>query len=251
MRLPVVQGVIDRRILANFRVDPDVLKKALPAPFRPKLVHGWGVAGICLIRLRDIRPRFVPRWLGIGSENAAHRIAVEWNTSDGIEEGVYIPRRDTTSKLNSFAGGRLFPGLHSLASFEVRETDSDFFVDLVSRDGATRVLVDAKVASRLPSDSIFESIDEASDFFEAGSLGYSATSVAGEFDGLELRSFNWRVLALDVLRVESSYFSDPAVFPSGSAVFDCALLMNGIEHQWHSRETLCCQPSAGRERIVA
>ena len=89
MRLPAVQGVIDRRILANFSVDPDVLQQALPAPFRPKLVHGWGVAGICLIRLRDIRPRFVPRWLGISSENAAHRIAVEWNTSDGIEEGVW------------------------------------------------------------------------------------------------------------------------------------------------------------------
>ena len=244
MRLPVVQGVIDRRILANFRVDPDLLQKTLPAPFRPKLAHGWGVAGICLIRLCDIRPRFVPRWLGISSENAAHRIAVEWNTSDGLKEGVYIPRRDTTSRFNSFAGGRLFPGLHSLANFEVRETDSEFFVDLVSRDGETRVMVDAKVAPRLSSNSIFESINEASDFFEAGSLGYSATSVAGKFDGLELRSFSWRVRALEVLRVESSYFSDPGVFPSGSAIFDCALLMNKIEHQWHSLETLCCQPSA-------
>ena len=77
MRIPVIKGVIDRRILANYRVDPEVLAKALPAPFRPQLHDGFGVAGICLIRLRDLRPSFVPLNFGIGSENAAHRIAVE------------------------------------------------------------------------------------------------------------------------------------------------------------------------------
>jgi hypothetical protein len=35
MKIPIMQGVIDRRILANFHVDPDVLAKVLPSPFRP------------------------------------------------------------------------------------------------------------------------------------------------------------------------------------------------------------------------
>ena len=78
MQFPAMRGIIDRRILANFRVDPDVLAKVLPCPFRPKLVNGKGIAGICLIRLKQIRPRFVPAFMGISSENAAHRIAVEW-----------------------------------------------------------------------------------------------------------------------------------------------------------------------------
>ena len=42
MRIPVVRGVIDRRILANFRVDPEVLARVLPQPFRPKLASGAG-----------------------------------------------------------------------------------------------------------------------------------------------------------------------------------------------------------------
>ena len=53
MRIPVIEGVIDRRILANYRVHPEVLAKLLPAPFRPKLIHGYGIAGICLIRLKQ------------------------------------------------------------------------------------------------------------------------------------------------------------------------------------------------------
>ncbi len=60
MRIPVIRGVIDRRILVNYRVDPEVLARMLPAPFRPKLVNGTGMAGVCLIRLKHIRPRLLP-----------------------------------------------------------------------------------------------------------------------------------------------------------------------------------------------
>ena len=56
MRVPVVRGIIDRRILANFRIDAKVMANVLPAPFRPKLVNGHAIGGICLIRLKDIRP---------------------------------------------------------------------------------------------------------------------------------------------------------------------------------------------------
>jgi hypothetical protein len=56
MQLPKVHGVIGRRLLVNFRVQPAVAARVLPPPFRPKLHAGHAVAGICLIRLQDIRP---------------------------------------------------------------------------------------------------------------------------------------------------------------------------------------------------
>jgi hypothetical protein len=42
MRLPVICGVIDRRVLVNYRVDPDVLAAIVPAPFRSQAVGGYG-----------------------------------------------------------------------------------------------------------------------------------------------------------------------------------------------------------------
>ena len=78
MRLPVIQGTIGRRILANFRVDPEVMQRELPARFRPKLQAGHAIAGICLIRLEHVRPRTMPEIVGLSSENAAHRVAVTW-----------------------------------------------------------------------------------------------------------------------------------------------------------------------------
>ena len=239
MQIPVIRGLIDRRILVNYRVDPDVLARRLPAPFRPKLVNGTGMAGVCLIRLKNIRPRFVPSFLGISSENAAHRIAVEWDQGGESKEGVFIPRRDTSSRLNTLVGGRLFPGVHNHAAFQVREQDDQYRIELNSDDRRTHLLVEGHVAQELPPNSVFKSLKEASDFFERGSLGYSVTAKPGQFDGLELHSFNWRVQPLAVDKVESSYFEDHESFPPGSVEFDCALLMQGIEHEWHGKGQLC------------
>ncbi len=238
MRIPVIRGVIDRRILVNYRVDPAALARLLPPPFRPKLIHGAAMAGVCLIRLKHVRPCFVPSWLGISSENAAHRIAVEWDEGGERREGVYIPRRDTSSRLNALAGGRLFPGVHRHARFEVRERDDHYRVALDSDDGRTHLVVEGVVASELPASSVFRSLAEASEFFRRGSLGYSATATPGLFDGLELRSFDWRVRPLAVTAAESSFFGDRGMFPAGSAELDCALLMRGVEHEWHGREPL-------------
>lgn len=239
MQIPIIRGVIDRRILVNFRVNPEVLARLLPAPFQPKLVNGAGMAGVCLIRLKNIRPRFLPSFLGISSENAAHRIAVEWNQEQETKEGVFIPRRDTSSWLNTLAGGRLFPGVHGHAAFQVQERDDNYRIELNSDDRHTHLLVEGRVAQELPQNSVFGSLKEASDFFERGSLGYSVTARPGQFDGLELHSFNWRVQPLAVAKVESSFFEDNALFPPGSVEFDCALLMRGIEHEWHERGNLC------------
>ena len=239
MRIPAICGVIDRRILVNFRVDPEVLSTVLPAPFRPQIVSGYGIAGICLIRLKQVRPRWIPPALGIASENAAHRVAVEWNQDDRLRTGVYIARRDTSSRLNCLAGGRLFPGEHHLAHFLVDEIDDRYRVTVDSRDGATHLHVDAALAPDLSRDSVFRSLTEAANFFEQGSLGYSPCSASGEFDGVELQTFNWRVQPLTVDAVESSYFEDCGTFPAGSASFDSALLMRDIRHEWHVRESLC------------
>lgn len=240
MRIPTIRGLIDRRVLVNFRVDLKVLSHICPSPFRPQIVNGFGIAGICLIRLKHIRPKRLPSFLGISSENAAHRIAVEWDVNEVTQSGVYIPRRDTSSFLNAFAGGRIFPGVHNRARFDVRETENEFHIAMDSFDGATRVAVDGGTTDGLPDDSVFASVAKCSQFFEAGSLGYSPAKSTAQFDGLELQTLNWHVQPLAVTNVQSSFFDDKQFFPDGSVTFDNALLMRGVDHEWHSRESLCC-----------
>jgi hypothetical protein len=238
-RIPAIKGVIKRRLLVNFRAKPSVVQRILPAPFRPKLQSGFAIAGICLIRLEQIRPAGLPGFFGLSSENAAHRIAVEWTDKAGMEkEGVFIPRRDTDSTLNHLAGGRLFPGEHSPAQFWVVDVGGRVELSMRSLDETVAVNVAGQDSDQLPASSCFDSLAEASSFFERGNLGYSATRDGDRLDGLLLRTWQWRVRVLTVTKVHSSYFADLNRFPEGTIEFDHALIMRDIPHQWQTAEDL-------------
>jgi Uncharacterized conserved protein (COG2071). len=238
MRLPIIQGVIRRRILANFRVDPEVMQNQLPSRFRPKLHEGFAVAGICLIRLEHIRPRRLPSIVGLSSENAAHRVAVLWDEGGEPNEGVFISRRDTDSQLNHLLGGRIFPGEHHHASFEVTESAAGIRLSMRSEDDAVAIDIEGQLGAEIPASSIFTSLAESSSFFEAGSLGYSVTREPQRLDGLKLATKEWHVEPLHLATAYSSYFSNPAKFPTGSVEFDHALIMRNVAHEWHTADDL-------------
>lgn len=222
----------------NFRVDPGVVQAILPSRFRPKLQGGHAIAGLCLIRLEEIRPLHVPRLLGISSENGAHRIAVTWEQDGSPGEGVYIPRRDTGSLANHLAGGHVFPGEHHHADFTVEDDGERIELKMRARDDGMSLHVRGRQAPRLPATSVFPSLQAASDFFARGSLGYSDTSDSSRLDGIKLVTSAWKVEPLEVEEVHSTFFSDPTRFPPGSVEFDCALVMRDIAHEWHSEADL-------------
>lgn len=234
MKAPVMAGVVERRLLVNYRTDPDVTARLLPAPLRPHLVRGHAVAGICLIRLGRLRPQPLPARIGLRTENAAHRIAVEWDTPAGVATGVYIPRRDTGSWGTTLAGGRLFPGEHHRARFTVAEDDHDLRVAFRSVDNTGAVGIHARVSSTWPGSALFADLAEASAFFRQGCAGYSETANGHRLDGLELRSGSWAMEPVEVAEAHSTFFEDPALFPAGTATLDGALLMRDLPVTWHS-----------------
>jgi hypothetical protein len=246
MKIPAITGIIRRRILLNYRVAPDVAQAILPGNFRPKLIAGHAIAGICLIRLEQIRPKGMPGIFGISSENSAHRIAVEWeDDSRSPREGVFVPRRDTDSRLNALAGGRIFPGTHHLSRFTVNDQDDRISLSVVADDIAPP-LVDfcVSAAEEFPETSIFGGLPESSRFFKAGCVGYSSRSDSSVLDGLLLEVENWSVFPLTAESVRSAYFDDSSIFPPGSIEFDHALLMRDIQHQWHSEPSMIAKPAA-------
>ena len=234
MLLDLIHGVIARRVLLNFRIDPEVMARLLPPPFRPKLYEGHAVGGVCMIRFQHLRPRFVPRWLGTTSENAAHRVAVEWKDGNELREGVFIPQRNTGSRFNQTLGGRVFPGVFSKSRFEVNETAQSISIRILDKEGEA-VRFQGKVAAEHSSGSVFPSIEEAANFFSLGATGYSLSRDRKNFEGMELRSLSWKIAPLEVREAYSRWFTDTQRFPAGSVKFDCALFMRDIPHEWQSR----------------
>jgi hypothetical protein len=238
MKIPTITGIIDRRMLVNFAIEPEVAETIVPHPFTPKIFNGKAIAGICLIRLKQVRPKGLPAFVGICSENGAHRIAVEWMENGELKEGVYIPRRDTSSMINTLAGGRVFPGRHYKAKFDVDEDGNNYHIAFKSSDGTT-ISVDASLTDSFDPQSIFKDLSTVSAFFKVGSTGYSPNG--GKYDGLLLNTFKWEVKPLKVSRVVSSYFENEQIFPKGSVKVDNALLMTNIKHEWSSVADKACR----------
>ncbi len=242
--MPVLRGVIERRVLVNYRVDPSVAAGLLPAPFRPQLVAGRAVAGVCLIRLAKLRPKGLPPWLGLRFENAALRIAAEWDIDGVTHSGVYVFGRCTASPLAALAGGRILPGVQRRAAFVASESGRSIRVSYRGDDG-TALRVEGETTSDWPEDSVFASPAEASAFFAAGSLGYSWNERRGEFEGMELCVPEWRATPLAVHELAASYFDDERRFPPGSIAFDHALAMRDIEHEWRISRPIADAAIAG------
>jgi hypothetical protein len=219
----------------NYRVDPASLTGLLPDGMRPQLVDGAAVAGICLIRLGGLRPQGLPRGLGLTSENAAHRVAVEWDEGGRTRAGVYIPRRDSASRLTVLLGGRVFPGAHHHARFEVEESDEQLRVAFRSADGDVDVDVTVQVEPDLDGSRLFADVDAASAFFEQGSIGLSPGRDGRRLEAVRLSTDAWRVEPCRVLSARSSFFEDRSRFPTGAAVLDSALVMRRVPVVWESR----------------
>ncbi len=239
MKLPTLKGTIKRRLLVNFKADPEIIQRVIPRPFRPKLHRDNSIVGVCLIRLENIRPVGLPGFIGVSSENAAHRIAVERTDGSGrYRQGVYIPRRDTGSLINHLAGGRVFPGEHHSARFDVQDDGNRINFSMESQDKSVSVRLAGTQKCGLPSSSCFSSLSDASDFFQDGSVGYSITQEEARLDGLKLKTLEWHVSGLELEYVYSSFYSDQRHFPPGSVVYDHTLIMRDVEHEWHKEEDL-------------
>jgi len=227
--IPAMAATIERRVLATYRVDPDVATALLPTGLHPQLVDGSAVAGVCLIELGAFRPAWLRPEIGHRSRNAAHRIAVQWDTPAGTRTGVYIPRRHSASRLARAVGGRVFPGVHEHASVLFDDTGVDLSVTVDADDLRVRV------ATRVGTDdafrsSLFPSLDDASMFFQKDAVGWSPTR-SGRLEGLRLATRGWRVQPAETSEVQSTFFD---TLPAGSAQFDHALVMRGIPARWSS-----------------
>jgi hypothetical protein len=234
MELPVLNGIIDRRILINYRVKPEVVQALLPSHLEPITVNGYASAGICLLRLKNIGVKYSPSFMRITSENAAHRFLVKYFDGDKLVHGVYIPRRDTDSMLNVMLAGKLFSWPHYTALFEVAEANGIYSVKMRSKDDHSTLQVDARVTDTFPTGSMFDSIDHASGCFHNCSVGVSPSSKPGIFKTIRLKTKTWAVKPLKIRFLKSSYFENQSLFPAGTIVFDNALLMEGIAHEWVS-----------------
>ena len=235
-RVPALRGLMKRRILVNYRVEPSAIEGLVPPPFELRLVRGKAMAGVCLIRVEHLRPATVLGMdVGLTSENAAYRVAVAWPDppSSEMRHGVYIARRDTSSSLQHALSGPLFPGKDCRSRFGVSDREGRVAIRVRSEDAEGNLEVRAQEVDAFPSDSVFGSLDEASRFYREAAVGYSAGRGDRQFEGLRLRTADWEVRPLAIEAARSAFLDGLATAP-GAVEFDNALILRDLDHEWHA-----------------
>ncbi len=243
MSLSVFRGVVERCMLLNYRLDLEVAKRLIPSPFQPR---AWGPSALCTIswmRLRQLRPRFLPAVWGMSSENVACRIAVHWRQRGKPREGLLALRQDTSSRFNTLLTSRMFSAVQHHARFTILEEDHRYTITVDSDDKKTHLHVVASLAPQMARSSVFRSLAEAAEFFRRATR-VSATSRLGQFEGLELKTHAWQPLPLLVESLDCSYFRTLMPEAQSGITFDSALLLSEVEHQWSREAAIACEPAA-------
>lgn len=232
--LTKLEGVIARRVLLNYWLDAEVARRQVPEPFEIVTRNGFAVAGICLIRLENLRPQGLPAAMGIASENMAHRIAIRYRDGGETKEGVYIWRRDTDSLVAARLGGLLFPGVQRDAEFRIAENDDSLQMNVLSTDGGADVSFAAGYGADWKWTLLFPRFADVSQFFERGDCGFSCALRSEAVEGLRVEALRWEMSPVQVHNLRSSFFDDEERFPHGSVGFDCGVIMRGIPSRWHT-----------------
>jgi uncharacterized protein YqjF (DUF2071 family) len=222
-----LKAQLRRRLLISYAIDPAVAAKLLPEGFRPQLVDGRAVGGFCVIGLRAVRPGWVAPPIGIHTENAAHRLAVEWDENGRTRRGVYIFERHSSSFLPVIAGGRLFPGVQRHARFTLEETGTRYRVEMDAGD--TYALADVELSTEWSS-ALFATVQAASDFHRDGAIGWSPRRNGRGAEPVELTSEAWAVEPGRVNEIRSSFFDS---LPRNAAELDSVLIMRDLPLVWN------------------
>lgn len=231
---PAIHGVVDHRVLVNYRVDPEDLDTALPGPFRGREVgeSGKGIGTVCLTKIENARPKFAPESVGVSVRSVTHRIYAEMETARGNRFCAYAPVRGVSSRFCAVVGRRALPAELDCAEFSVGERGDtqQMRVDC----GGEYASVEFRETDReeVDEDSVFYSVESASVFLCEGGVEYSPLGDGYRYGGVEFCPSERELEPVDVADARSSYFE------TLGGAFDSAFRMEGIEHEWQPRRSV-------------
>lgn len=220
------QGQIDSRVLVNYRVELSVLRERLPAPFRPRSLHGYGVAGLDVFRLAARS-----RWSRRGDLLAVHRIEAVAQFGGQRIPGTYVLRCDVPPGLYVHPFGRFFPNVMHTARLQWDTPEPDRYRLRMGRRNRPWLEVQAHAGQRFPFDSMMEDLETASAFFGASEAWFAPRFGLTLFEQRRWAFSPWQVHPMLIERLDAPFFRRVMRFPKGSYFFDHALIQHDLRYR--------------------
>ncbi len=220
------QGLVESRVMINYKVELSVLRQRLPRPFRPRSVSGYGMAGFDLFRLAP-----TGLWRRKPSLLAVHRIEAEADFEGSRLAGAYVLRCDVPPGLRSRAFRAFFPHVMHTARLHWEETEAGQHLLRIGREQEPWIQVRAHEGKRFPFDSVMGELETASNFFAKSQVWFAPRYSHTLFEQRRWAFSPWEVQPLLIDGLEAPYFRKIMRFPKGAYFFDHALLLKNLHYQ--------------------
>jgi hypothetical protein len=234
MHSPPLRGRCPRRALFTWRIDPVAARRVVPAPLRPKILHGAAIGAVDWIRLERLRPRLIPGPLGLSMEMCTHLIPAEWDDNGVRRDVLYVLRRDVQVSGLGRAAGLLLPGHPNPASIKAIDEDTQVQVSAASKDGVCQLELGGVLAGQWQNSPLFSSGKHLMHVLGNQAGGFLAFDENGDGALIELEAHPELAEPLDVLQHHSSLF-DGGILPKGAAQPDAAVVLRNLVCLWSPR----------------
>jgi hypothetical protein len=168
----------EHSLVLTYALPAEVLRPLLPPGLELDCYNEFGFVAIALVKTRELRPSFLPRFCGQDFFLSGYRIFSKFTTRQGRHlRGLRILRSDTDKKLMAVAGNLLTHYNYCLAKVDFHAGASTLNVEVITPNAEADLVVRADLSmldtgpARLPDGSPFPDMETARRF--AGPLPFT------------------------------------------------------------------------------
>lgn len=231
----VVSARLVERLIVNFRMTPDALRRRLPAEWlEPQVLNGWAVASFCVLDLDRVTLWPFPPVIPIRTVSCAYRCGAI-DTSSGTEEpSVYITDRNTDRPIIARLGPIIFADTIPPVHAAIARSEGTIEVSVSHMDGQRLFSVDFHPASnpqQLESE-LFESLDQFAEFIKGGVSSYTPSTRVDRLARVDLAKED---TVYGAMTAEVDFNSLETLWQDAGLVFDSAVRGTGGTYRWTYR----------------
>ena len=167
-------GTVVRRFLISYPVSPDVLSAYLPPGAQCATHDGLSWVSACFVRMDDMRPNILPRFLGMGFNYLIHRTRARLPFPDGkLREAVLVLQPNINRQLLSTFGSLLTGVRFQTRRIDFTDDDDNWRIRMLTKGELLydATIVKSSCSESISSESRFSTAREADDFLLGVSFG--------------------------------------------------------------------------------
>ena len=224
-------------LVLTYGFDRDILAPLLPPGLALDTCGNLGFLAIAMVQTRELRPAFVPQWMGQSFFLSGYRIFVKHLDSlqKRTRRGLRILRSDTNRPLMAFFGNCLTHYNYRCAEVHWKRTDGSLEVRIGTPGAEADLHVRANLTSRpaaLPLNSPFRDLASARRF--AGPLPFTFDYEPQTHSIIQIEGVreNWDPQPVSVDVHQASFFRHPPFDRIDKPQLANAFYMENVPYEW-------------------